>query len=660
MISIYLIGFKQNGYSFDAESKTPYQILVLIQFPVDDHFTPFLRKELLRQTHHQLQAAMKGFSQIEVHDLDEIDKKKLNAVGQRFVEKGFEGLDGANELDGIKTICVQFAHSQGEYTISLRQHDGNCGYTDQKVRKEITIQRSFISRLLSRMLDRDLGIVATFEPRQGEKKVTLQFQSGELTSTWGKWVKPGDVFAVMQIKEMIKRAPTPPRPAKNDPKGKNKKNRYVPPPPPTIVRTGTRVEGTLVRVTSEVKQGICEAEIFERYNNSMPVRKPVIGYRCIKLGAIQSNVKLRFIDMQGRPITSNLVNVRIHSERFPDRANDGDDMQMINGIFYSKKRYNQLACIRVSLGEKLVAQIPIELLEDSVNTRQLRLEANADQKARIDQLRRDLLYQIVDLRRLQNGVFRELIAMETAGERQDALQRGKLSYASLEIESNLAKEEFTRLQQKLIQEKTPGNPLADCDQHLQLLLKGQQDLKKHLEDLETIIKADNDPSIVAKRKKIQEDVRQAELLLQQGEFEKALAKYKEIIAEVEDNAGKEKFQKIYDQIQESWKVKDEEHQQARKFFLEVWPKLSTLVEIETNLPLAKKSFAKCKAVKDRLTLIRFIQTAPEVLAKATEEITRLSESTEEDGQTKLMKYKPVVDELDQFIKEVTLFFQQKQ
>src|SRR5581483_140742 len=87
--------------------------------------------------------------------------------------------------------------------LEARQYDGQTGTATPVVRQEKTQDREFVGRTAVLMIERDFGITATFQTwpsaRTKPQKVQLEFKGGGLDAPLNRWVRKGDVFAVVAI-----------------------------------------------------------------------------------------------------------------------------------------------------------------------------------------------------------------------------------------------------------------------------------------------------------------------------------------------------------------------------------------------------------------------------------------------------------------------------
>src|SRR5205085_4069982 len=104
-----------------------------------------------------------------------------------------------------------------------------------------------------------------------------------------------------------------------------------------------------------------------------------------------------------------------------------------------------------------------------------------------------------------------------------------------------------------------------------------------------------------------------------------------------------------------WKIKSDEHRQARTFAYGAWANLKTVNDVRSNLPRAREALETCKQAGDRLTALKLMlasTAAAEIMVKAVEEI----EKSESDvDKVNLPGLQQLTGELQASIKDVSAF-----
>lgn len=627
--------------ALDAESKTAYELKVVVRFADHPHFTPHYRSEFRKELQGALQAALGPLGNVQVIDLKNVDPTKWEPVWKLAAEKGLTALEQYVEVTGVKTHFLNVDYRDGQYELQARQHDGSTGFSTPRVRQNQTRDRGFVSRLGSLMIAQDFGIVGTIEPpRQGELLARVQLRGGAINTDLGNWVKKGDIFAVIQISQYTSRTPT-----KKDAKTPSKE----------VVKTvGVRMEGLILQAANDARQGEVACTMFTRYEDPLPIRGRILGYRCIKLGVTDAPLRLQLVDEKGNPHKLGSLQVRVHPERFPDLATEGEDAPLINGVFQSKRTFSGMALVRVSIGERPLARIPIEITGDQVIVRQLRIEAGAETRSRLEVARRDAMSRIIDARQVQVQLIRDLTILENERKRDEALRRGEMTYKLIEADIASSTEELARLKERAERDLPNGKDFVrDCEQQIVVLKDKQVELLDHLGKLRTAVEEENSPEVKGKRNSIQDTVRQAELAAQQADYDTALKKYQEAADMLEDPDAKAKVQATHDGLKKAWEIRDEAHMEARRFIYEVWAKIDSTQAIKDNLAKARESYEKCKSVGDRLTLNKMLLSAADVLKPLVTQIEQLGEASDPDAIQNLMMLKSLGDDLEKLLADLT-------
>jgi tetratricopeptide (TPR) repeat protein len=488
------------------------------------------------------------------------------------------------------------------------------------------------------MIGRDFGVVGTLDPTGGGPEVVLRLKGNDL-GPMNKWVKAGDVFAVVQVRSERRRQPAPAKGAAKS----------------LTVQAGTRVDGTLLRVAQEPRDGLVRCKMFYRYEDPLPVRG-VIGYRCIKLGTTEAPLRLQLTDPNGVPHKGAALQVYARADDFPDGTREAELTDGRDGLFISKEPFNNVAFVRVMLGSRRLSRIPVEILDERVEVRSIRLDPNAEQRDRLEADRRALLSRITDGRLIQVRIFQEITAFEQAGKKQQALDRGNEAVKSLDVLAKDLEDDIARFRERA-KDVPKADALADdADKQLQALRAKQDELRGHVEALKVAIVEDMDPAVQEKKRRVQDIVRKAELLVSQAEYDEALKTYEAALAEVQNEpAAKQRIEMAYNALKNAWAIKegDAAHADARKFIYFVWARLGTLQDVRDQLPNARRAFEKCKSVGDRMSINKMQLASVEVAAKFGDELKKLIDSAMEEEERKTLEmYQKVNEDLQKLLKEM--------
>ncbi len=638
--AILLYSVSSATAALDPETKTPYALRVVVSIADHPHFTDHFRREFKRELQGGVQAALGSLGTVEVVDLRSVPKEKRPPLWRQAEEKGLESLDSYRDVDGGKTHFIQLSYNNGEYELRGRQHDGTSGFVTPIVRKALTHDRGFIGRLAGLMVGQDFGLVATLEPGPGPR-FFLKIKGAEIGQV-DRWVQKGEVFALIKIQQERRRIPA----------DKEKKI-----PAKIVAATvGYRIDGVLLRAVEAPRGGGVVCEIFNRYEDPIAPRGS-LGYRCVKLGTTEAPLHLRLTDPNGAPHKTSAIQVYARSDSYPDGGREGDRTTVYDSAFVSKEKFAHMAFVRVMLGATPISRMPVEILDDSVTLRTIRLEPGAELRDRLEADRRGILNRITDWRLIQVRCFQDITAFEKTGKKQEAFDRGQSIIKPVDTSVADLREEVDKLRARIAKELPNAAFLAnDCDQQLQVLVAKQEELKQHLEALKVAIVEDNDPNIVEKKKKITDAIRKAELLASQAEYDDALKAYEDALALVAgEPAIKERVEKAYMTLKQAWTLKDgdADHAEARRFIYGVWARLATLQEVRDQLPNARKAFEKCKAADDRLTVNKVHLAGVEVATRFADELKKLIDTaTEEEDKKTLEMYQKVNEDLQKLLKDV--------
>jgi tetratricopeptide (TPR) repeat protein len=623
--------------SADSESRTPYQLRVVVRTADHPTLTAHFRTEVRKSLAGALEAALGPVGAVEVIDLNATPPDKRDVLLTLADERGLEAIDTAPATGGPKTHFVFVDFADGKYEIRTRQHDGSTGFVTPIVRRTVHPDRGFVGRLAGLAVAQDFGAVGTLEaPDVGAANVSLQLRAGEL-GPMEPWVKKGEVFAVVHLKQSGRAA------AKAD---KGKKEVAVP------AITGTRLDGVLLQVIDGPRDGVCTCKLYNRFKGGLPRDAFTLGYRAVKLGTAEGPLKLRLVDAAGVPFRGDVLQPRAGVQDYPDAARDREEMAFADGVFTSKETFKHLAFVTVRAGDALVARIPVEIFEGQVATR--RVDPKQTQVPAAQAVATEMMERVRTARVMQARCFDEIGTLQ-AKDKPKALEYGEAAYESLDKEADALRTDLSRLRDR---HKTDApTALFDASEaDLRTLEAKTKELRAHLGKLRDAIKQDNDPAVVAARKAFEGLILEADLLAEKADYEAAIAKYEEAIkVAATDPAAREKIEKRLEGVRKLWvPANDAEHGEARKFVFDVWAKLDSAAGVKENLPAARKAFEKCKAVGDRGTLLKMHTTAPGVSQRYEESLKALiaEAGDDPDKKSELQAYLKVTEDLDKLLAEL--------
>ena len=286
----------------------------------------------------QLQLALSPLAKVEVvttHPLlGEIEAKGLES-----------GLDGWEQISGLKTHFVLVDFAAGIYSLKARQYDGMSGLQSPVVRQTQTPDRTLVAHTAARLVLQDFGLVGTVT--QAGKEVHLALKGGKLAANLQRWVKPGEVFAISRI---------------------TREGDWL---------RGTRVPWALLEVLDTPQGGTCRCRLWHRFQEDDLRDLPgVLGYRCLKITTTPGPVRLQLIDdEQSQP----LVGLQVHVFK-PASTKAAELTTNQAGLLVTREKYEHFALVHVLSG----AQFPIEITGDRVVTCRLKIQADGEALAPLE------------------------------------------------------------------------------------------------------------------------------------------------------------------------------------------------------------------------------------------------------------------------------------
>ena len=336
--------------------------------------------------------------------------------------------------------------------------------------------------------------------------------------------------------------------------------------------------------------------------------------------------------------------MRVGETDFPtDNSREREEMVPADGGFVSKQPRKNLAFVLVTSNESPVARIPLELFAGHTAVRKVNLDPSAEARNDAADRARDMLDRIRSARVMTARVFDELTELQKK-EKPKALEYGEAARTSLEKEAGALRSDLTRLKERLGKD-APAGTFDAGETDLRALIGKTQELQNHLTRLKEVIRIENDPAAQAKRKGIEGLLLDAKLAMQKADFDQAIAKYEEAIKlSADEPAAKEELEKALAQLNKDWAVRDADHAAARKFVYEVWTRWEKPAEMREGLAEAKRAIAKCMAVNDKMTLLKFYVTGPQALERFYENVTKLTDAATEDEDKAALKVYPMIGE----------------
>jgi hypothetical protein len=636
---VLLLAVPASAAPLGGESKAGYHLRVVVRTGDHPTLTPHFRAEVLKGVTSALQAALGPCGSVEGVDLNSKPADQRDPLWALVDAKGLEALDGVTAATGPKTHFVFVDFADGKYEIRTRQHDGSTGFVTPFVRKQVHGDRGFVARLAGLAVAQDFGVVGTFEPTGPQVSVVLK--AGEL-GPLDQFVKKGDVFAVVQVRE-ARRAVAP----KVRPKGKE------PEAPAAPAMTGTRIDGLLLHVIDTPRNGLCVCKMYNRYRG-LPARDGLtVGYRCVKLGTGEGVLRLQLTDAAGTPYRADTLQPRAGASDYPDpmASRDREEMRYADGVFTSKDRFQNIAFVLVRGGDNPVARLPVEIYPDQVEVRRVNLNPAAEPSP-VQSAAADLLDRIRSARVIQARCVEEVATLQKK-EKPKALEYGKEAVTALDKEADVLRADLDRARDRYNAD-APAGTFDPCEADLRALETKTRELRGHLTKLKDVIRIENDPAAAALHKQIEAALLEAATAGAAFDIDQAIAKYEEALNLADkEPAARAEIEQALTNLKMAWEPKDDQHRAARKFVYEVWAKLEKPADVRDALPEARRAVAKCKAVGDKFTLGKMYAVAPQLVEKYKEALIRMRDAaTEDEDRQALLQYVKVSRDLEDLLNDL--------
>lgn len=595
--------------ALDPEVGKPYQLQVVLHVAPHRLLTPVFKDQLQRELRDSLQAAFGFLAQVEVTDRHAL----LKDIDARGLLPALASL----RMSERKTHYLRIDYLDGQYEIQSAQHDGLTGLVSPVVRRERTADRQFVARTAALLLDRDFGMVGTIE-RSDAQSASVTFKGANLGVPLDRWIRKDDVFALAHVVQ-----------------GRGGLQ-------------GLRVPSALLQVIETPRDGKCQCRLFHRYAGPLAPGPATLGFRCIKLGTTQGQLRLRLVDDKGFPLPR--LPVRISPYGFQDRDVKEQGASSQDGLFQTRQSYSHVVFVRVYGGSTPLAQVPIEILDDRIVVCRVNVNPGAEQLGPLDLRKKLLLGRVyesllvqADLRKELNrlmglGAGQQATVLEKAREGLKALQNDEAGFGKALAELRAAAKELP---------PSVTFSLAEGDQRLQEIHTRRGELQQFIASVEDIIKKQNDP----KRREWQASVERGRLLEKEAEFDEAIKLYEQVAAESNDAD----IKKYAEELKKNWEPKNAAHAQARTFIYQTWARLDTAAKIKDNLEMARSAFQTCRDAGDKRTVLKLNLACIALAGKLNEQLKDLRPQENEDDQEKSKVIIEVAESLEKLLREVVAY-----
>jgi hypothetical protein len=605
------------------DSKQPYKVRIILH--VADHrlLTEVFRQQVARELGDGLRAALGALGTVEVVD----DRKKLppDLRGRLddVLRRGLgRALDEWKGRTGAKDHFVLVDYAGGDYVVQARQHDGMTGLPSPVVRRDRTRDRAFVARTAALLVVRDLGILGTVTSGPDAKRnVVVQLRGGGLGVPMGRWVKVGDVFALVQV--------------------------------PASGAAGQVVPWSYLQVQAAPRDGTCQCRLITRY----PQLSRLVGLRCVKLGTTTAPLRLRLVPDKPDGERSINVTLQVRHSSFEGEAATlldlpGRDDRDVDTSGYEQGRFTGLAYVTVLDGAAVRARVPVPILDDRLVVLPVPAASEEDNLLgfRVAALRRDVADSYLD----QTNLFEEINQLTARPkERARALTKVQATLKrSAEDHDRLKKERDELLKEAKGLSARDRATLDRVEEGLRQLKAGEGELRDHLAHLEKIEREENDPT----RKTYREQLQQARLLVKQVEVGRALALYEKLLKEAPRQVTPD-VRKEYARLKEQWKPKSGAHAAARRFIYDVWPALDTPA-VARRLEEAQTAFKACREAGDLFGPRKLLNATRAHTARLVKEVEALKPDVNIEDDKPLQVIRALAPQLQKLDEEITAYLEQ--
>src|SRR5437773_7070271 len=190
--------------------------------------------------------------------------------------------------------------------------------------------------------------------------------------------------------------------------------------------------------------------------------------------------------------------------------------------------------------------------------------------------------------------------------------------------------------------------LSEGEQRLAELKTRRQELQGFSESLNKALQEANSPE----KQQLKAKIQQAQLLENDGEFEKAIQLYESI---AQKNGEQSAVASHLKKLKERWQTKDENHRRARNFIYGAWPNYRTSAEMKAHMDEARKAFQTCRDAGDKLSPVKLLKANIAHTAQLNKEKEGLEPEKNEDDRAKFQIIADVADDLGKLTDGISAF-----
>jgi len=344
-----------------------------------------------------------------------------------------------------------------------------------------------------------------------------------------QWLKKEDVFAIGQIKKV----------------GGSQRS--------------FRVPWALLKVVEEPKEGVCRCQLFNRFKDPLEKDPAVLGYRCIKLGTTTAPLNFRLVNAKDKMGLAGQA-VAVSAGDFSSKPKEERSTQA-DGSIHTRDSFQNIAFVRVlGAGGENRAQIPVEILDDHPVICPYSVTPQAEAQGQFELTQTRLFRRLYESHLVVAELTQELNRLIETHKGKEALDTAQRGLKAMDADIANYAEELAGLK-KTAQELPKGgarSDLSEGEQRLSELKARRKELHAFADSLNKALQEAGSPE----KQELRARVQQAQLMENDGEFEKAIQIYESIVQKEGEQSTVSSHLK---KLKESWQVKDESHRQARNF-----------------------------------------------------------------------------------------------
>lgn len=544
-------------------TQTPYNVQVVLHVAENRFLTPLFQDQLQRDIQGRLQRTLGKLAVVHVtrtHGLlEEIEVEGLGPV-----------LNGYDVVSDVRTCFVLLDYVSGRYRLQMRQHDGLTGLAAARVDQVEVSDREQVAQTIADHIRRDFSLVGTIVSAKGDE-VMLAIHGGELTRDLGDWIHPGQAFLPCRVSQ----------------EGEG-------------IRS-TRLPWTVLEVLpGAIEKGQVQCKLWRAYSGedlSPGPGKPL--HRCLLLPPVKMPLRVRFLDEKTlTPPTSRIVHVRRAGEKEPALQTETNASGLLSRDRPDRDTgFSNFVLLLVSTGGGKALLFPLALMEDKTTVVLLPPSTVGEEGAALDYRVAEWEKRMLGDLRLGNEQLQE-INRQILVSFKDALDTARHASKTLTDELEQIDEEHRQIKKSAAKVK-PAPNLTRGETMLAELRKRQAEMAERVIRYEETAKEATDLRSLGLKSLLEK----AKLHEDLTEFDQAIQSYKTLL---KVSPGLDKVRAQLDKLEAAWKIISPEHEKARRFVYETWPRLS-VVDLIKHKDEAAAALKTLDVARDRLTPLRFMK-----------------------------------------------------